>query len=164
MDIEAFRLINSIQIDKLLKKYPLGVRIKFEHYIKQWQKSKCDNNSSSSNLSTPSLTSPVSLLSAESLESVPAFSLDDILKRSTHGSMIINYYESNKKLNETCRNLLVDLIIASLLEEKHPMSTALANHISDIIIGTFTTEIKVNFTNVSINLIYYYNFLTGNIL
>lgn len=152
MNVESFRYINSIQIDKLLKKYPLGVRIKFEHYIKQWQNSKCDNNSSNSNLLTPSLTSPSSSLSAGSLETVPVFSLDDVLKRSTHGSMIINYYESNKNLNETYRNPLVDLIIASLLEEKRPMSTTLASHISDVIIGTYTTEMKVNFINIPKNI------------
>jgi len=65
--------------------------------------------------------------------------------------MIINYYESNKNLKETCRNLLADLIIASLLDEKRPMSTALADHISDIIVGTFTSEVKVNIIDVSIN-------------
>lgn len=152
MDIEAFRYINSIQIDQLLKKYPLGVRIKFEHFVKQWQNSKWDNNSSDSNLSASSFTS--SSLSARSLEPRLVFSLDEVLKRSTHGSMIINYYESNKNLNEKCRNLLVDLIIASLLEEKRSMSTALANHISDIIVETFNTEIKVNFINVLINIKY----------
>lgn len=145
MDEEAFRYINSQQIEKLLKKYPLGVHIKFEHYIKQWQNTKMDINASNSNLPTPSFTPPASSsLLVGSAEPLPEFSLDEVLKRSTHGSMIISYYESNKNLNETCRNLLVDLIIASLFEKKRPMSTALANHISDIIIGTFTTEIKVN--------------------
>lgn len=84
-------------------------------------------------------------MSAGSLEPVQNFSRDVVLKRRTHGSMIINYYESNKNLNETCRHLLVDLIIASLLEEKCPMSTALADHISDVIVGTFVSEIKINF-------------------
>jgi len=144
MDEEAFRYINSRQIEKLLQKYPLGVHIKFEHYLKQWQNSKSDTNTSNSNLLIPSVTPPISSsLLARSSDPLPEFFLDEVLKRSTHGSMIISNYESNKNLNETCRNLLVDLIIASLFEKKRPMSTALANHISDIIVGTFTTEIKV---------------------
>lgn len=141
MDEDAFRYINSRQIEKLLQNYPLGVHIKFEHCVKQWQ----NTNTSNSNLPTPSFTSPTSSLLAGSSEPLPEFALDEVLKRSTHGSMIISYYETNKNLNETCRNLLVDLIIASLLEKKRPMSTTLANHISDLIVGTFSTEIKVNF-------------------
>lgn len=88
MDIEALRYKNSIQIDKLLMNYPLGVRIKFEHNVKQWENSKWDNNYSDSNLSTSSSL----FVSTKSLDPVPAFTIDEVLKRSTHGSMIINYY------------------------------------------------------------------------
>lgn len=78
----------------------------------------------------------------------------------------MNLFFYNNNLNETRRNLLVDLIIASLLEEKRSMSAALANHISDIIVGTFNTEIKVNFVNVliNINIKDNSNCLLGNIL
>jgi len=146
MDEEAFRYIISRQIEKLLQKYPLGVHMKFEHYVRQWQNINSDTNASNSNLPKPLFTSSTSssLLSGSS-EPLPEFSLDEVLKRSTHGSMIISFYESNKNLNETYRNFLVDMIIASLLEKNRPMFTALASHISDIIVGTFTTEIKVNF-------------------
>jgi len=146
MDEEASQYINSRQIEKLLQKYPFGVHIQFEHYIRQWQNTNSVTNASNSNLPKPSFTSSTSsILLAGSKEPLLDFSLDEVLKRSTHGSMIISYYKSNKNLNETCRNLLVDLIITSLLEKNLPMSTALASHISDIIVGTFTTEIKVNF-------------------
>ncbi|XP_029348421.1 uncharacterized protein LOC115034958 [Acyrthosiphon pisum] len=144
MDEEAFCYINSRQIEKLLQKYPLGVHRKFEHYVKQWQVTKWDTNDSNSNSPTPLFTPPISSSLLASSELLTRFSLDEILKRSTHGSMIISYYESNKNLNETCRNLLVDLIIASLFEKKHPMCTALAKQISDMIVGTFTRKYILN--------------------
>lgn len=56
MDEEAFLYINSKQIEKLLQKYPIGVHIKFEHYVKQWQNTK--RNDSNSNTLTTSFTPP----------------------------------------------------------------------------------------------------------
>lgn len=71
------------------------------------------------------------------------FSINKILSKSSQGVLITNYYKCNKNLNENCRNLLVDLIIASLLEQKCPMFVGLASSIADTIVGTFTTEMKV---------------------
>lgn len=105
--------------------------------VQKWQSSKWENNESS--LSIPSFTSPCS-----SLESTIDFSMEKLLSNSTQGALIINYYKSNNNLNESCRNLLVDLIIANLIDKNHSMPISLANHISDVIVGTFTTEIKVN--------------------
>lgn len=89
-----------------------------ERYLILGLNSKYDNDSSGSNLSTLLVTFSLNSLSGRSLS-------------------IINYHESNKNLNESSRNLLVYLIIVSLLEEKSPMSTTLANYISSIIIGTY---------------------------
>lgn len=114
----------------------MGIRIKFAYYINEWQKSKYCNNSSES---------PIHIYSSSSLP-VPSgqqFSLDEILIKTTQGALITNYYKCNNCLNENCRNLLVDLIIASLLEKNHPMTVALANNIADTIVRTFITEIKV---------------------
>jgi len=126
----------------------MGIRIKFAYYIKEWQKSKYCNNSSES---------PIHIYSSSSLP-VPIplgqqFSLDEILSKTTQGALITNYYKCNNSLNESCRNLLVDLIIASLLEKNHPMTVALANNIADTIVRTFTTEIKViNIKTVTYNI------------
>lgn len=141
MDIDALRYINSAQICQLLNKYPLGIRIKFGYYIKQWQSSKFEKSSSELNLSTNTVKSSSSSLSES--EPLHSFSLDDILTNNTQGSLILNFYKSNNNLNEMCRNLLIDLIISSLLDEKRPMTTSFANHIADVIVGTFPTEIKV---------------------
>lgn len=121
----------------------MGIRIKFGYFINEWKKSKCLKNSIEPKLSTPSFNS--TLISSTSLPQEPTmfFSLDDVLTNSTQGTLLTNYYKNNKNLNESCRNILVDLIIASLLKQNRPMSVALANQIADIIVGTFTTEIKV---------------------
>lgn len=147
MDIEALSYINKDEIAQLLSNYPLGIRIKFSYFIQKWQSSKRQNNESS--LSTPSFTSPCS-----SLESTIDFSIDKLLSNCTQGALIMNYYKSNNNLNESCRNLLIDLIIANLIDKNHPMSISLGNHISDMIVGTFTTEIKVNI--IYILVLYFY--------
>lgn len=118
----------------------MGIRIKFAYYIKEWQKSKYSNSYRESPIHTYT-SSPLPVPVPEPLGQ--QFSLDEVLTKTTQGALIINYYKSNTSLNESCRNLLVDLIIASLLEKNHPMSVVLANNIADTIVGTFTTEIKV---------------------
>lgn len=117
----------------------MGVRIKFAYHIKNWQISNHGNNSSESSILCTNSSSSLSV-------SVPfeqQFSLNDVLTKTAQGALITNHYKCHNSLNESCRNLLVDLIIASLLEKNHPMSVALANNIADTIVRTFTTEIKV---------------------
>ena len=120
----------------------MGIRIKFAYYIKDWQKSKYSIDSSASpilcTISSSSLPAPVPL--------EQQFSLDEVLTKTTQGALITNYYKCHNSLNESHRNLLVDVIIASLLEKNRSMSVVLANNIADTIVGTFTTEIKVIYT------------------
>jgi len=39
VDVEALRYITKDEIIQLLNKHPLGTRIKFVQYVKEWQKS-----------------------------------------------------------------------------------------------------------------------------
>lgn len=158
IDIEALRYITVYQISQLLRLYPLGIRIKFGYCIKEWQiNSKGEKNSIDGVLSSTS-TVASSSTSLPPVPSEPMFSLDEVLIKSSQGALITNYYKCNNSLNEGYRNLLVDLIIASLLENKCPMSVALANNIADAIVSTFTTEIKVN---IKIVLYIYISFNVG---
>lgn len=63
-------------------------------------------------------------------------------------------------MNEPRRNLLVDLIIATLVDKKISMTVALANNIATVIVESFTSDIKVNYTLIYY---YFYNF-TKNII
>lgn len=120
----------------------MGIRIKFAYYIKDWQKSKYSNNSSESpilcTISSSSLPAPVPL--------EQQFSLDEFLTKTTQGTLITNYYKCHNSLNESHRNLLVDGIIANLLEKNRSIFVVLANNIADTIVGIFATEIKVIYT------------------
>jgi len=112
VDIEA-KYINNDQIAQLLHKYPLGTRIKFEHYVKLWRNKSTEkdvrNKLTSSKLSTSILS--ISSTSSPSISSEPtqSFLLHDILSKSVQQALITDYYGSNKNFNETCRHLLVDL-------------------------------------------------------
>jgi len=143
--IEALQYITTDQIFNVLRRYPMGIRIKFAYYIKDWQKSKYINNSSESpilcTISSSSLPAPVPSVPLEQ-----QFSLDEVLTKTTQGTLITNYYKCHNSLNESHRNLLVNVIIANLLEKNRSMSVVLANNIADTIVGTFTTEIKVIYT------------------
>ncbi|XP_029347666.1 uncharacterized protein LOC107882231 isoform X2 [Acyrthosiphon pisum] len=146
VDVEALKYINSKQIAQLLHKYPLGKRIKFEHYVKQWRKNsihKDVRNESTSRKRSISISSISSTSSpSTSSEPIQSFLLHDILTKSVQGALITDYYRTNKNLNETCRNLLVDLIVSSLIDKQMSMSICLADRIATEIIGTFTTELK----------------------
>ncbi|KAF0706912.1 Uncharacterized protein FWK35_00032358, partial [Aphis craccivora] len=70
------------------------------------------------------------------------FDLNDILIKSTQGSMIIDYYYKQKKLNESSRSLLVEIIINDLIKKNRTMTIDLADNISNAIVKSFPTEIK----------------------
>jgi len=154
------KYINSYQIAQLLHKYPLGKRINFEHYVKEWRKNfteKDVRNESTSRKQSTSI-STISSNSSPSISSEPIqkLLLHDILTKSVQGALITDYYGSNKNLNETCRNLLVDLIVSSLIDKQMSMSICLADRIATEITGTFPTELKVNQFNI-IFILYYKN-------
>jgi len=71
------------------------------------------------------------------------FDLNEILIKSTQGAMIIDYYYKQKKLNESSRSLLVEIIINDLIKKNRTMTIDLANSISNAIVKSFPTEIKV---------------------
>ncbi|KAL5234102.1 hypothetical protein ACI65C_001512 [Semiaphis heraclei] len=139
IDIEALQSISTSQIEKLLSTFPMGVKIKFEKNIKQLRNKPEEDSVDRMKRSTVSTSSfsnvPVCHIS-------PQFSLHNVLSNNYHGVMITNYYKSNNTLNESCRSLLIDLIISSLIEKSIPMSVGLANTIAKTIVETFTTELK----------------------
>ncbi|XP_022175767.1 uncharacterized protein LOC111037477 [Myzus persicae] len=56
--------------------------------------------------------------------------------------MVAEFYFKNKKLNESYRTLLVELIINDLIKKNRTMTIDLARTISNAIIMAFPTEIK----------------------
>jgi len=94
---------------------------------------------------------------------VPPFCIYEVLNRSSQGSLITNYYKTNSNLNESCRNLMIDIIISNLVEKNISMTVNLADSIATTISETFTSELKVNKKKKNYNLNYpniiYYKFL-----
>lgn len=70
--------------------------------------------------------------------------LSEILNSSTQGMMIINYFKSNKKLNDSIRTMLVELIINHVITKKLSMSVNLAENIATQVDNLFPREVKVN--------------------
>ncbi|KAF0749317.1 C2H2-type domain-containing protein [Aphis craccivora] len=122
VDVEALRYITKDEIIQLLNKHPLGTRVKCAQYVKEWQKS----------------------IRGNTLQDISA----SIKLSETSGAIIVNYYSMNNNLNESCRNLIVDLIIATLVDKKISMTVALVNTIATVIVETFTSEIKMQGLNV----------------
>lgn len=131
------RSINSNQISQLLTNYPLGIKIKFEHAVRQWQNTVCKSISVSTQSSSKSVEKCVPVQQFQ-------FSLDEILNRSSQGLLVTSYYKEHNNLNETCRNFLIDIIISSLIEQNISMSIDITEKISKIFVETFTSELKVD--------------------
>ncbi|KAL4083604.1 hypothetical protein QTP88_028920 [Uroleucon formosanum] len=55
-------------------------------------------------------------------QQVPPFCIYKGLNRSSRGSLITNYYKTNNNLNESCRNLMIDIIISNLAEKNISMT------------------------------------------
>lgn len=68
------------------------------------------------------------------------------LLNNVHGSLILDYFKNHYMLNESCRNLLIEIIISDLVIQNLTMTVKLANHIADAIVTLFPSEIKVNIT------------------
>lgn len=77
-------------------------------------------------------------------QQVLPFCIYEVLNRSSQGSLITNYYKTNSNLNESCRNLMIDIIISNFVEKNISMTVNLADSIATTISETFTSELKVN--------------------
>lgn len=135
-------------IEKLLANFPLGIQIKFEKYVNEYQQKQLGPLDSSF-LETKSIPSTstqrfVSSNSSTKNLSENCFDLTQILTRSTQGPLIVDYYFKHKHLNESCRTLLVEIIINDLIKRNQTMTINLSNDIANAILLSFPTEIKVD--------------------
>jgi hypothetical protein len=115
IDTEIMKYMNCKHIRLLLVNFPLGIQIKFEKYIHDYQNNEVEQHQ------IPFL-KPKSIPVSTAQNIVPTneniFDLNQILTKSSQGSMVVDYYFKNKKLNESCRTLLVELIINDLIKKK----------------------------------------------
>lgn len=135
--------MKSKHIGLLLTNYPLGIHIKFEKHLEEYQKNQEQRHNVSLLKSKIIAETPVQNLTLQSTPSESGFDLNEILIKSTQGVMIIDYYCKQKKLNESSRSLLVEIIINDLIKKNRTMTIDLANSISNAIVKSFPTEIKV---------------------
>ncbi|KAL5239943.1 hypothetical protein ACI65C_007353 [Semiaphis heraclei] len=146
IDIEVLKYMKYRHIEKLLANFPLGIQIKFEKYVNEYQQKQLGPLDSSF-LETKSIPSTstqrfVSSNSSTKNLSENCFDLTQILTRSTQGSLIVDYYFKHKHLNESCRTLLVEIIINDLIKRNQTMTINLSNDIANAILLSFPTEIK----------------------
>lgn len=137
--------MNHKHIGLLMANFPLGLRIKFEKYVKNYQQNQLGLIDGSL-LETKSIPSASTLTpSNSSIMNLPenVFDLGPILTKSTQGRMIVDYYYKQKHLNESCRTLLVEIIINDLIKRNKTMTINLANDIANAIVMSFPSEIKV---------------------
>jgi len=136
--------MKSKHIGLLLTNYPLGIHIKFEKHLEEYQKNQEQQHNVSLLKSKIIAETPVQNLTLTSTKpSEIGFDLNEILIKSTQGALIIDYYYKQKKLNESSRSLLVEIIINDLIKKNRTMTIDLANSISNAIVKSFPTEIKV---------------------
>ncbi|KAE9522651.1 hypothetical protein AGLY_016956 [Aphis glycines] len=121
IDTGALKSMKSKHIGLLLTNFPLGIHIKFEKHLEEYQKNQRQQLDVSILKSKLITETPVQNLTSQNTKP-PAvgFDLNDILIKSTQGSMIIDYYYKQKKT----------------------MTIDLADNISNAIVKSFPTEIK----------------------
>jgi len=67
-----------------------------------------------------------------------------MLLNNIQGTLIFDYFKNHNMLNESCRNLLIEIIISDLIKKNLTMTIKLANYFADAIVTVFPSEIKVN--------------------
>jgi len=147
MDLEALGLMNDNHFIILLSNVPLGPRIKFESKVKKHQALLIQN----SEHTTVNKTSAIIINNADEISQkvskvtteTQVFQLHTILKNYPQGSFVLNYFKKHNILNESCRNILVEIIINDLIKTESHMTLRLADLVADAIIGTFPINVKV---------------------
>lgn len=134
--------MKSVQVNEIPNKFPLGIKIKFSHYLENWQ--NVQNGSSNNKLDTILPKNTKSFVQEEPVVDIN-INFGDILTSSTTGSMIIDYYKINNKLNDNIRSLLVETVISYIITTKKQISVNLADYIGNQIIAMFPSEVKVNY-------------------
>lgn len=142
IDLEALQLMNDIHFPILLKNFPLGIQIKFEHYVKNYQKSL--NSVPHIGNKTSKIINNTDQIVEKYIPPInQVFQLNSILTNYPQGAFVQDYFKEHNTLSESCRNILVEIIIKDIIKKNCHMTVKLANSIGDAIIGTFPTEIKV---------------------
>lgn len=139
VDMKVLKIMKPEHVDRLLNKHPIGIQILFSHHLENWQKSLSHNTVTS--ITTSPTTSTFLLQKSDNVIKVK---LNDILNSSNTGTMIIDYYKANNKLNDNIRSLLVDTVINYIITNKLSMSVSLADCIGNQIVVMFPSEVKVS--------------------
>ncbi|KAF0732238.1 Uncharacterized protein FWK35_00018846 [Aphis craccivora] len=125
IDISILKSMSQSQSEKLLSSFPYGIQLKFWNCLKTWQNTfNVDNTNCSER---------------QIADNIPDTS---VLNDCSQGKLIVDYFKNHGKLNDACRNILVEIIIAYMVRHEKPMSIKVAQDISLQIIGAFPTEIK----------------------
>jgi len=153
VDMNILAIMKRDHANEMVKTFPIGIKVRFTHELENWQKSLDQqhvNTCFSQTTNHNEITNKTSILkslqpsSPLQLSSIDVtFDLGDILKSTAIGMMIIDYYKTHEKLNNSIRTMIVNSIISHVIIKKIPMSINLADSIRTFIIAMFPTEVKV---------------------
>lgn len=133
--IEVLKYMKPIHIEKLLKNYTLGVQLKFEKELITWQQLQIQTD--------PTTILPEKDQKSKTLPVESTIKVFNVVKDSSNGKLVLDYFNVYKKLNDSIRCKLVDMIIHYIISSKMPMTIKLADSIADQIICMFSSEVKV---------------------
>jgi len=121
-----------------MAKFPIMIKVLFTHELQKWQKTIAitDQKTYSSGVNSE-LKKTIQEHTSSTID------LDEVLKSSSTGKMITDYYKMHNKFNSNIRTLLVDLIISHIITKKILMSVHLASNIANYIVAIFPSEVKV---------------------
>lgn len=137
--------MTSRHAELLTIEFKLGVLIKFENNLKNWQ-IRLNSTVSSSLSENASAELSNKSFNSQSITDIPDnkdIKLEQILQQTSNGISLLENCKNGIELNDGCRTILLDTIINHLIQNKIKMSTKLAENISDEIVSVFPKEIKV---------------------
>lgn len=128
IDLEALQFMQDHHFPMVLSNFSPGIQIKFEYRVKKYQQSLTINKESptlNNNLSTSQISHTNDDISKNTV-----FKLHSVLTSNPNGSLILDYYTKHNVLNESCRNMLVEIIISDIIKNGSTMTVVLANSIA----------------------------------
>lgn len=168
VDIECLKLFQKHHVKTLMEGLPLGLAVKFEHKLLEWQNSIASviaqnlspprtsaipRSAIQSEIPATTINSSLAETSAIATTSSPLITVDSfiysqnnqidvetIIKQTTYGIQIITQYEEERKMTDAQRNVIVNGIIDYIYSKNLKMTTALAKDIAEQIVGVFKFE------------------------
>lgn len=147
MYADVLQMFRPHLIPTVLKDFNFGVQVRFDYMLNKWQQSQDINHKTPIIVEKKTQDLKInntqnSVITNDAIKFLPTISVNNILKESKQGELIIEFYNKYKMLNDINRQILVDVIVNHFIKQDIVLTTTLSESIAKQIKLIFPAEIE----------------------